>query len=708
MGLALILVAGILTSLVFWIAMESVTQGGLAPPVDDSFIYFQYSRMIASGYPFSYAPGAPPTTGATSFLYPFLLAPGFLIGLNGSSIIVYAYVLNALFLIAAAVLVYFLARRLTNRYLATLAALLVVIPGPIPWGFFSLLEIGLLAVVLLLVAYLFVQELQQTLPQQTLPWKTLIAASLLPLCRPEGVLMVAFVVVLVLVRLAPLLLERAWLRPRGRRVAVNESQGIEGFHSRYGAPLSTTLALFLPLAVSAGYLLLLRALTGSFSTNTFLTKAIHAAPMVTWFDKLGLIAGNTATLLQDPFGLQPTYLPILLFLFLMLGLARHIGMEVHHKRPGIGFLGLGLFLILVGSASQLPSFSVHHYRYIMAIFPLVLVFVVIGLKELSRLQRRENILALGLGTLLLLLIAINSPKWVQRYAENTGDIYFQQVSLGHWLRDNIPHGSIIALNDAGAISYYSQHPVYDLLGLVTDGASLPFRHGTGAVFEHLRSLPVNERPEYFAIYPGWFAFPEGVFLTEIFRTQLLQVTIAGGPSVVVYRADYSTAEHSNKPALDHTERDRWELVDSLNVADLADEADHEYRQVDWIPRGNKGVTVLREWNYAANNQHRVLDGGRIILGAEEFTVNTQQERPLKVVMRTDAFFPVTLQVYANDEYAGEWSYHRQGNAWVEPSFILPGTLVQGSLTRLRLELKGNALTGHDYVPFYYWFYQSVD
>jgi hypothetical protein len=279
MGLALILVAGILTSLVFWIAMDSATHGGLAPPVDDSFIYFQYSRMIASGYPFSYAPGAPPTTGATGFLYPFLLAPGFLIGLNGSSIIVYAYVLNAFFLIAAAVLVYFLARRLTNRYLATLAALLVVIPGPILWGFFSLLEIGLLAVVLLLVAYLFVQELQQTLP-----WKTLIAASLLPLCRPEGVLMVAFVVVLVLVRLAPLLLERAWLRPRGRWVAVNESQGIEGSHSRYGAALSTTLALFLPLAVSAGYLLLLRALTGSFSTNTFLSKAIHTIPMVAWFD----------------------------------------------------------------------------------------------------------------------------------------------------------------------------------------------------------------------------------------------------------------------------------------------------------------------------------------------------------------------------------------------------------------------------------------
>jgi hypothetical protein len=138
------------------------------------------------------------------------------------------------------------------------------------------------------------------------------------------------------------------------------------------------------------------------------------------------------------------------------------------------------------------------------------------------------------------------------------------------------------------------------------------------------------------------------------------------------------------------------------------EADHEYRQVDRIPRGDKEVTVLREWNYAVDNQHKVLDGGRIILSAEEFTVSTQQGRPLKVVMRTDAFFPVTLQVYANDEYAGEWSYHQQGNSWVEPSFLLPGILVQENHTRLRLELKDNALIGHDYVPFYYWFYQSSD
>jgi hypothetical protein len=685
--LVLIIVAGILASSVFWIAMDSATHGGLAPPVDDSFIYFQYARMIATGHPFSYTPGEPPTTGATSFLYPFLLAPGFLIGLNGSLIIVYAYVLNAFFLLAAAVLVYFLARHMTNRYLGTLSALLVVLPGPILWGFFSLMEIGLLSVVLMLVAYLFVQE-----REKTLPWKTLMVTSLLPLCRPEGVVMAAFVVLLVSVRLAPLLLERARLWPGVRLVVVTQPAG---------------LALFLPLAVSGGYLLFLRALTGSFSTNTFLSKAIYTVPQLPWFNKLGLIADNAAALLQNPFGPLPPYLSILLFLLLMLGLARHLGVEIRHKQPGIGILGLGLFLILVISASQLPSALVHHSRYIMPTFPLELVFVMAGLKELSYYQRRDDMFSLGLGMLLLILTVVNSPKWVQTYAENTSDIYFQQISLAHWLRDNVPHRSTIALNDAGAIVYYGQHPIYDLVGLVTNGASLPFRHGTGAVFERLRSLPVNKRPEYYAIYPKWFGFPNGDFLTEVFRTKLLNRTISSGDSVVVYRADYSVAEHSNRPALNHAEGGRWELVDSLNVADLADEANHEYRQIDRIPRGGGKVTLLREWSYAGNKQHKVLDGGRIILGAEEFTVNTQPGRALKVVMRTDTFFPVTLQVYANGRYVGEWSYHQQRNAWVEPSFILPSTLVQRSLTQVHLGLRNNALTGHNYAPFYYWFYQPT-
>jgi hypothetical protein len=315
-------------------------------------------------------------------------------------------------------------------------------------------------------------------------------------------------------------------------------------------------------------------------------------------------------------------------------------------------------------------------------------------------------LSMGLGLLLLALTTINTPKWVQTYAANASDIWYQQVSLAHWLRHNIPANSTIALNDAGAISYYSGHPVYDLLGLVTNGAALPFRHRTGAVFERIRSLPPEQRPTYYAIFPHWFAFPDGDFLTEVHRTQLHRRTISSGASMVVYRADYSLADKSGSPGLDHERGGLWTLIDSLNIADLADEARHNYRQFDFVPRGKVPVTVLRELSYAADDQISLVDGGRTILGAEEFTIATQAGKTLKVVLRTDAAVPVTLRVYINDQYVKDWSYSEEGGAWVEPYFMVPGSLVQGNITRLRLELIDNLLTSPPrYASFHYWFYQ---
>ncbi len=52
-------------------------------PLDDAYIHFQYARSIATGQPYAYNPGLPPTSGATSFLYPYILAIGYLIGFTG-------------------------------------------------------------------------------------------------------------------------------------------------------------------------------------------------------------------------------------------------------------------------------------------------------------------------------------------------------------------------------------------------------------------------------------------------------------------------------------------------------------------------------------------------------------------------------------------------------------------------------------------------
>src|SRR3954469_14237486 len=63
----------------------STSIGGGQPvmPLDDAYIHFQYAHEIAVGLPYIYNPGLPATSGATSFLYPYMLAIGDLLGFRG-------------------------------------------------------------------------------------------------------------------------------------------------------------------------------------------------------------------------------------------------------------------------------------------------------------------------------------------------------------------------------------------------------------------------------------------------------------------------------------------------------------------------------------------------------------------------------------------------------------------------------------------------
>ncbi|MEX2598516.1 MAG: hypothetical protein WD533_02560 [Dehalococcoidia bacterium] len=699
--LTMLLVAGaaLVSSLVYLAAMLTVTGGAMAAPLDDSYIYFQYARAIAEGHPFAYTEGAEITMGATGLLYPVILAPAFFIGLGGDGIVAYSYALNTIFLMVVAALVYRVALHHVRPLLATTAGLLTALAGPVLWGFMSLMEVGLLALVLMLVAYFYSIE-RYSFP----PWRTLAAAAVLPFCRPEGVFMAVFLVGIVLAgHVSTRYTYGRWFRLREAREPTASVPSGAAFDVKpWLRPIN--LMLLLPLVAAAAYPLTVWLLIGTLSTNTLMSKGIQYIPQLHWYQEMGAVLNNAATLLQNPFGFRPDYLPIVMMPILGLGLAYKVGQEFHARQPGLGILALGVFFIGVLSNSQSIGALVHHYRYIVPLFPLAMVFGAIGLGTIGRLHRDGPYLAVGAAAILLLLMLINSGRWVETYANDVSDIHYQQVHMGGWIDENIPEGAIVGINDAGAMAYFGNRTVYDLVGLVSAGASLPHRDHTGAVFERILSLPEDERPDYLAIYPHWFGFPDGQFINQIYYAHLRRTTIAGGNTVAVYEVDYSVAAGADQPEMDHTEGGAWEMVGTLNSANMEDEARHDYEQIDLVPRAGKEVTVLKELVYADNGSRRLIDGGRIVLGAEEFTVTTRQGEDLKIAMRTDAHYPATLAVYADGAYVGDWTYSNNREAWVESAFVVPGEFVGDGETRLRLELDME-YTERDFAPFRYWFYQ---
>ena len=171
-------------AVVFFSAMLSYTQGGLAAPLDDAFIYFQYGRNLAEGHFFEYSRGAGFSSGATSILYPVLLAAGYRIGFTGDNLVIFAYGLSALGFVATSVLAYLVVRPRYGQGAGLAAGLLISLNGWVAWGYLSMMEISLHGTLLLATVFLLSQALSRGAPV----WPAMLTAAVLPFVRPEAIL----------------------------------------------------------------------------------------------------------------------------------------------------------------------------------------------------------------------------------------------------------------------------------------------------------------------------------------------------------------------------------------------------------------------------------------------------------------------------------------------------------------------------------------
>src|ERR1043165_8579492 len=76
--LAALAVAGL------YLYRELAVGPALGFPLDDAYIYMTYAKQIARFHPFTYFDGGGYSAGATSMLWPLVLAPMWALGLRGA------------------------------------------------------------------------------------------------------------------------------------------------------------------------------------------------------------------------------------------------------------------------------------------------------------------------------------------------------------------------------------------------------------------------------------------------------------------------------------------------------------------------------------------------------------------------------------------------------------------------------------------------
>jgi len=136
------------------------------------------------------------------------------------------------------------------------------------------------------------------------------------------------------------------------------------------------------------------------------------------------------------------------------------------------------------------------------------------------------------GVWLAIAAATLAPA-ATRYAWAVQNINAMQVHLGRWLDRELPRTARLAVNDIGAIAYFSRREIVDLMGLVTP-AIIPYRReGEGGVLRYL----AETCPDHVVIFPTWFPklAARDDLLEVRYRVRLERNEVAGGDEMVVYR-----------------------------------------------------------------------------------------------------------------------------------------------------------------------------
>src|SRR5690348_3476734 len=95
-------------------------------PLDDSYIYLTYARQIARGRPFTYFDGSGFTAGATSMLWPIVIAPLWAIGFRGALLAPVVFGLCAVLLAGTAMLAWRIGKQTLGSVGGICAAALIV------------------------------------------------------------------------------------------------------------------------------------------------------------------------------------------------------------------------------------------------------------------------------------------------------------------------------------------------------------------------------------------------------------------------------------------------------------------------------------------------------------------------------------------------------------------------------------------------------
>jgi hypothetical protein len=652
--------------LLAWRAIAAVLAklGHAGATLDDAYIHFQYARAIAEGHPLRFQAGEPFTSGATSMLWPAVLAPFWALGFRGDAMMWPAWALSFVALGGLAWETARLTERLAGRTAAVGAGAMTIAFGGLLWCAASGMEVVPFAWAIARASRRASEWAEAPAPERTdRRARELVAlAWTAALFRPEGALTALFVGT----TLGVFPRSRAW-------------------RSRLWSLAAAAAVLALPL--------LLWALTGTVRSNTAVAKLLPGNPYYTGAALRAAVETNASVLvhrLLNGEAWSAEFVPHAAAPIAMAGLG---AVAVLGARTRVGWRAAAVLLIALTMFAPCfyYTFLWNRLRYLWPFAP----GWIVGAACLARVagdvagavrSRWRVVTPLACGAMVGLFAS--KDEWVlDDVAQSASGIDRQQVALGRWAKDNLPGGARLGVNDTGAIAYFSDKKTFDVVGLTTSGEARYWVAGVGSRLEHyerMRASAPGALPTHFIVYPEWMG-TDILFGPRLHEATVTDSTILGGQTMRVYEADWSSLGTGEVPWSDLP----GPVVDTLDVADLESEAAHDYELLD--ARENEEVAE----DGVSPAGAVVVDGGRSRRRTERFVAHARPGVTVRVVVRLEAPPDTHVAVLERAVPVARLDVGVE-QEWQEASFEIPASAVE---ERMPLELRFSAPV----TVYHYWF-----
>jgi hypothetical protein len=408
---------------------------------DDAFISFRYAQNLVAGHGLVYNVGER-VEGYTNFLWTMLAALALWLG---GDLVFLSYLGGVILALSIVLLSYWLARRLLGPVWALVAALIVATSQSllVYTARGAGLETGLFALLVLAGGAFYLQS--------RFGWCGLLYA-LATLTRPEGALVMG------------LTLAHGWfVLLADRRPTTDDRQGDEvtsdasrvtrhpAPDTRHSTPGTRLLGVYLLIVLP--YFVWRLSYYGDPLPNTFYAKAGGGAQQIL----RGLeYAGGFALALGGP--------------LLLVTIGPWVASWRSAVRDWRGYLAL----LLIVYTAYIIAVGGDHFpgeRFFVSLVPWLALLIAGGLAWLyAWLRERPPLRRAAPALLAVLLVAYSAYALARSAAFDTvigGDDESVWIwrELGWWFNDHAAADESIAALGAGAIAYYSDRPVIDLLGL---------------------------------------------------------------------------------------------------------------------------------------------------------------------------------------------------------------------------------------------------